>query len=291
MRKKNDEDSINLNLEKEPEKTIKGNPKCKSNKIVKFIIIIACIIIIYIILLKTGVIKMIFIDLEKYLENLYKKHSILVILIIFLLLTLVSIFSLPSHMIITILTALIIKNSVISFFCITIISVIDSCIIFLIVKCFLHDYLLGEYHDNIYVKIFKIESKKNPFRVAFLCRIIFVASGFKDYILALIDNPFGSFITSAIFIHSFFVFLFVLIAAKITEMKTFFEDKNNWEQKPLVDKIEFVVVFVLIVFTFIFTVFVGWWVSKKLKEKNQDREMLSNNNQLEIDDIEENKRI
>ena len=286
MRKKNDEDTINFNLEKNTETPNTKENEKKNNKILKFIIIICCIILLYFILLKTGVIKIIFIDLEKYLENLYKKHSVIVLFIIFLLLTVVSIFSLPSHMIISILTSLIIKNIWISFLFLTLFSVIDSCLIFLLVKFFLHNYLLGEYHDNVYVKIFKTESKKNPFKVAFLCRIIFVASGFKDYILALIDNPFKSFITSAICVHGFFVILFVLIAEKITEMKSFFENKDNWESKPLIDKIEFVVVFLLILFTFIFTIFLGWWVSKKLKQKNQDREMLSTSNQLEIDDIE-----
>jgi len=67
------------------------------------------------------------------------------------------------------------------------------------------------------------ESNANPWRTAFITRLIFISAGLKDYILAVIGNPFCSFIVSSFFLHTFFTLESVLIATELQEIDSFLE--------------------------------------------------------------------
>lgn len=172
---------------------------------------------------------------------------------------------LPAHMIICIMTALIIKNVWISFIFLIFLSIISSLIIYLIANIFFKEYIYKKISKNEYFLVLMAEGKNHPWRIAFITRIIFISAGLKDYILAVIDNPFPSFIISAISLHIFFTLESILIAKEISSLDNFLLNERNWYQISIYEKISFILVFLFIIITIILVIYIGLKIQKKLQ--------------------------
>ena len=72
------------------------------------------------------------------------------------------------------------------------------------------------------------ENKKHPWLTAFFTRLIFISAGLKDYILAIILNPFPCFVISAFVLHAFYTAEAVLIASQFKELKSYLNDSKEW---------------------------------------------------------------
>ena len=226
--------------------------------------------LLYCIAVETNILSTVVIKLQTTLKEYYKNEPATVLIIILVILVISYILVLPTHTIINILTSLIIGDIVSSFVILTIYSLIAATAIFLLCRYCLRDYLLGLFKDNIFFSILLEESKEAPYKTAFLTRIIFISAGLKEYILALIGNPYPSFIISGLFVHGFFVLEAVLIAQGITNIQEFLDSKKTWAQKSFIEKLSFVMVLVLIVVTVVIMGVIGYYATKKVKERQNE---------------------
>ena len=83
----------------------------------------------------------------------------------------------------------------------------------------------------------------------------------KDYILALINNPFIPFMLSGIILHAFFCAESVLIAKEFTEIEEFMTNNKSWNEKSTLEKLSLIIVIFFIIFTLLFASYLGCWVT------------------------------
>ena len=163
-------------------------------------------------LIKTGVLNAFFLKTELFLKEMKEKNIYLVYLIIACVLICSLVFILPAHMIICLIASMILKNYWYTYLFLVLVTVAGSAFIYLITKCCLKGCIEKRVQKSEYYQVIKEESQSNPWRTAFLTRMIFIGAGMKDYILAVIENPFPSYLASSFVLNGFFTIESVLIA-------------------------------------------------------------------------------
>ena len=267
---------IPLNIEIDMiEQDVEAAKRSHSHNMTVLIITIVTVFgLLYCVAVETNFLSRVVVYLQVTLKSYYKHEPGTVLGIILVLLIVGYVFLLPLHTIINILSCLIIDNIAVSIVILTIYSLIAATVIFLLCKYVLRDFLLRMFSDNIFYSILLEESREGPYRTAFLTRFIFITAGLKEYILALIDNPYSSFIISGFFVHGFYVLEAVLIAQGISNIQEFLESKKTWAEKSGIEKFSFIMVLVLIVFTIVLMSVIGYYATKKVKERQkQDNEL------------------
>ena len=108
---------------------------------------------------------------------------------------------------------------------------------------------------------------KNPMGVAFIIRGMYILDGLKNYTLIVLDNPFISYISSSALVNSVYVMKNVLIGFQLKEINDLMSHKKNWDELNIPEKFFFILVLILISFTFIATAGFSIWAKKKMEGK------------------------
>ena len=154
--------------------------------------------------------------------------------------------------------------------------------------------MYSKFSKNPFLEIVKTKNKSNPYKISFLTRFLFIAAGLKDYILALIDNPFTSYMVTALCAHTFFIMEVLLVHKEINEISSFAEHKSiPWKEKTISQKISSLFFAFLLVFTISVMVYLGV-EARRLMQKEKERQnekVKENKNEIEENEKEENKNI
>lgn len=263
------EENQNLISTADDDKTLTINSeKNKDRYMIMTLTIATIILLLYCIMVEKNIMGKMIANLNDYLTNLYKRNSFSVLAIIFLMVIINYLLILPLHTMINILAAFIIENPLKSWLMLIIFSLIASSLVFIICKYIFNDYLTKKFQGNNLYDILKEESNIAPYKTAFITRLIFIPSGFKEYILSLTGNPYSSFIISGFFIHGFFILQAVLIATGIRDIQEYMTKKKVWNEKNMSEKVSFILLLISTVFMVCILIAVGYWGTMKIKEKN-----------------------
>ena len=253
---------------------IPARPQKHTKLIICLTLFIICFTIIYKKLIKTHLLNQLIIKFEEYLRALYQQSPFHVFLLIFSIINFVLIFCLGSHSVFCVLTALVVKNPYVAFLILIISSISGDIIGFFVSKRFLRERIIQKFKQNDFFNVLLEESKNEPFKTAFLTRLLFIPAGIKNYILGAIDNKAVSYFSSGLLMHCFFIFESILVAQELTEIEQLLSKTQNWSEKSLVEKTSFILVLSFVFFTVLFIFAIGVWARKKiLKRQMQPTEL------------------
>ena len=232
-------------------------------------IVIVSILVIYLVLLKSGMGMKILESTQAHLNNLYKQNTYLYLLFVLVIQFLLMILGLPCQTWICLLCTFTLKNIMFNFIFLTFCSFVSSLFIYFIGTRYLNDWLESQLRDNKFYSVLKIESKKSPWRTAFLTRLIYLPTGIKEYLLVIIKNPFPSFAVSSLIVHAIYIIELLMISNEIEELKDFFTKKKSWSNKSTFEKASFIFVFALIILTVSFMAYISYLTTKRVEEKGK----------------------
>ena len=210
------------------------------------------------------------------LSEYYNTNRPATLLIICLLQTISYILLLPIHTVLNILSAIIIKNFFFSWAILTLFSLVASTAVYTVCKQGYYNFILNRIKNNQFYEVLKKESTENPYKTAYLARLVMLPAGMQEYLLAMIGNPYSSFISSAFFVHGIHILETVLIAQGFDNMKEFLTDRRSWIRKSVSEKISFFMVFGFIIITIGIMVITAIWATRKInKKKKEIKSMMS----------------
>ena len=132
--------------------------------------------------------------------------------------------------------------------------------------------------DTELVLIAAEQSKKSPFRTAFLLRILVVPIAVHDIILISVDNPFWSYILSANLVDLILLVDSNTMKIQATYLKYLLTKKSKGEAILVTEILWFIFLMLLLLTTIIVSIFISIWARNKLKEKHlleeQEKEKL-----------------
>ena len=276
--------SISSDAKENTEETttlLKKTPKNSSNSSWKkgfiiFGIVFVITVILYFLLVQTGLLRKASIFIFEKLHALYLVNPISTYLLLYVIQILSLMLLLPFHTIMTFIIYSIFNNIWISFFHILISSVSGSLVIYLISSSGLKPWIESKFEENEVYNILKKYSQEKPWKTAFLTRFLFIAAGVKDYTLSLIQNPLWSYTVSAAVVHSCFIFEVGLIHTEIKQISGFFDSNTkSWGDRSVTQKISSMFMILLIVFTIGVMVYLGFHASKLFKKEKRKPEEIA----------------
>lgn len=232
-------------------------------------VILIILSVVYFLLIKNHFLNSSVVALEDWLKQIYEKSPFQVYFIIYLIINCVIIFCIGSHSVFCVITALVIKNPFLAFLILFISSVSGDSIVFVISKKFLRNRLVSKFKSNEFFGVLLEESKNEPFKTAFLTRLLFIPAGIKNYILSAIDNKASSYFISGMSLHAFYIIESVLIAQELGEIEDLLNRGQHWSDKSTIEKISFIFVMCFVIFTVIFIFVLGAWARKKIINRKQ----------------------
>ncbi len=103
-----------------------------------------------------------------------------------------------------------------------------------------------------------------------LVRFLFITYGLKDYILILINNPLDTYFVSSLISNLLFSLEAILIIVQFSNIKDYIKRPESWSEKSTPEKALAGFFVFLLIFTFVFAFLLGKWITKKIKEKEEE---------------------
>jgi len=248
----------------------------------KILIGVLVIIVVYLLFIRTGFLSRLFHALHQKLDVLNQEHAFLVFVLLYFIVVLVTCTMIFSHAAICMLAATILENFGLSVFMLICASMTGSALIYFLSKPLCARFILSKISQSDYYLVLQKESQVNPWSTAFGTRFLFIPAGSKDYILTMIDNPPIPYFVSCFCIHMFYITESCLIAQQISEMGG--EHSKSWKEKSPLEKFFSVSILVIIVFTVVFIIFLGNYVTRKINEKKLESHEIEMREQLVVRD-------
>jgi hypothetical protein len=114
----------------------------------------------------------------------------------------------------------------------------------------------------------KNTAKKSSFIAAILIRGLYILDSLKNYTLIILDISYFYYIVSSLLANSVYILKNVLIGYQMTAINELMQHKKNWEELDFMEKFFFVMVVILIGFTFLVTGVFSFWARNKMKGRN-----------------------
>ena len=253
----------------------------KSTKLKKYLIIIGILILlsiaIYFIFIESGILGHVLIMIYNKFEELYLTHPKLTCLAILFIMILNLALLLPLQSIMVFIVCALFQNYYLSFIFCLVGNTCGSCFVFILSFTKVKPFLLKHIKTNVLYRVLCKYSVKYPWKTAFLTRFLFISEGIKEYLLALIGNPFKSFIITKILVHSLFVLEMCFIHMEIKEIQSFINRSSMpWSQRSFMEKFSTFMIVFLILFTVLFMGFIGYQASQILKIEKEKEDQKAN---------------
>ena len=111
----------------------------------------------------------------------------------------------------------------------------------------------------------KTTAETKPFLASLIIRGLYVLDGIKDYTLIVLDIPFKYFLSSSFIVNTFYIMKNVLIGYQLKEIGELLTHQKQWDDIDTPEKIFFMLVILMIVFSFSATVVFTVWAQKRIK--------------------------
>lgn len=213
------------------------------------------------------------------LDRLFKTEPFLVYSIFFVVYLTSALLMIPSHTFIGCILLAIVDNILHSVVFILFTSVMIHIVFCLLIK-WKSSWTVDKVKDTELVLIVAEQSKKSPFRTAFLLRILVVPIAVHDIILISVENPFWSYILSANLVDLILLVDSNTMKIQATYLKYLLTKKSKGEAILVTEILWFIFLMLLLLTTIIVSIFISIWARNKLKEKHlleeQEKEKMSN---------------
>lgn len=248
--------------------------------IITILLLLGGFAIVYIYLLKSGILKSVMVISADWLSTQNEEHPLLVMVIFYVIINLLMVLSLGFKMIVFITAYLVLRSPVAVFLLLVISSVSGDLLVFLVCRFWLRTHIVRKFKDyDIYIILLE-ESKSEPFKTAVVTRLLLIPNGLKNYVLMAIDNPPASYFISGFVFHALFIIEVILVASQFSQIEEFFSKEKSWEEKTDAQKWTFVVFSVFVVGIVLLGVCLGIWAKKKMDLKKRER------NEMIVRDLE-----
>jgi membrane protein YqaA with SNARE-associated domain len=280
--------SISLNnSNEETDLLLKSDPDCKkANNIKKYLIIISILIItsviVYFVFIETGLLQEFIVFIYHKFSIMYEKHPKTTCFFILFVMVINLALLLPLQSVMVFIVCALFDNYYLAFLFCLFGNTCGSCLVYLISLTKFKSFLLKHIKSNVLFRILCKYSLKYPWKTAFLTRFLFISEGIKEYLLALIGNPFQSFIVTKVLVHSLFILEICFIHMEINEIQSFINRSSMpWSERSFMEKFSTCLIVLLILFTIAFMGFIGYQASQIIKiEKEKEDLKKQQSNQL-----------
>ena len=144
-------------------------------------------------------------------------------------------------------------------------GVLSCSLTYFVVSRFMKERLREKYKDSTLYKVVTVESKKHPYKVNLMLRVMFIPVTFKNVLVALSDiSPFIVMVCFVPFIF-FFGGLYTFIGVNLSKAEEYLYPKD-FASKSFAEKLKVVMGYFIITATISLFVFLSWFTKKKLKE-------------------------
>ena len=219
------------------------------------------------------IIAHVFIELHEELDLLFATHPIAVLVIFQLLFTVNHLFILPVHSLTCVALAMILKNFLLALATAVLFSLVASVLVYFVVQELFYDRLWRVYKENELLNVLLEESKRRPFQVALMARMMAIPIGLKDYLLALVHVPLAQYAASAVLSNCVFVSTAVGIGVSLDSLDEVFEGRRSWAEKRWSEKLSLALFLAVALFTSLAVFVISFWTKRKLQVQRAQREV------------------
>jgi len=252
-------------------------PSTSNRKIIFLVAFLVAFCFIYVKLIRTHHLNTAVIGFTDWLKTMHSHNPSKVYLIIFCCINVAVASMVISHSVVCILAALVLQDPLPTFFLLFFASIWADTMVYFVARRVLRDKIVARLRGSDLFMVLLEESRNEPYKTAFLTRLLFIPAGMKDYILATIDNKAPSFFSSAAVLHSFYILESILIARELSEIEQLLTHSQKWGEKTAMQKANFLVVLLFIAFTVLFVLAVGLWAKRKISLRQRLRQPMELN--------------
>lgn len=222
----------------------------------------------------------IIIDNVKFYLKSYYDFDVTKFLLFYFLLCFVSIACfLPTISLITILFTMITREVLFSWLITLLFYIISESLLYLLIhlvfKKRIKQYVERFRYPLFFVYMTKVTysfyemirrtANQSAFVASIIIRGLYILDSLKNYTLIILDIPFFYYCLSSVLANSVYIMKNVLIGYQMTAINDLMSHRKNWGELDFTEKFFFVMVIVLIVFTFLVTGVFSFWARNKMK--------------------------
>ena len=242
-------------------------------------LVLLILIISYLIIVKTEIIKKIVILIYLNLSDLFHYHKLTFFVVLWFTIFAMIVLILPFKVMTCFVGIFIINNHIISFLLLLWSCVCASIFIYIVARLFIYDYVYEKIKNNDYFTIIKKEAVEHPWRTSFITRVLYIPTGLKDYILVMVDCPFKPYIISSIIVYSKYILQMIAVAYQFRNIQDLFDEENSWEHKNRFQKFVFVISILVFLIVMGLITYLGYWATQEVKKKHKEQRHLKNEEQ------------
>jgi uncharacterized membrane protein YdjX (TVP38/TMEM64 family) len=232
---------------------------------------IVILIVVLIIVLWQVVSKRFFNWLEKSIEDLAQSNSFGSFAFFIGAQFAFSWFVLPGLSYFNILMSFFMKNLLKAWLIATFGAWFAAILLFILIKLCFKEKLTKKFANNSLYKVLSSEVRKNPWKTATFINILFIPTAFKNYTIPLTDLTLIQYMLPSLPFYMFFSFMLTLIGSQISDLESVSE--SGFSNMTFAQKVNFILGWVLIVFTIVIVVVMGKIAGKKMKQIKKEERM------------------
>lgn len=243
----------------------------KNKKIlIQVVIALIVLIIIFFTFVRSGLLKRIILSIYRKLSLLYHRHEIIFFVVYFSIIFAMIVFLIPLKSLTCMVGILIIKNPPISFALLHWTFMCASAFIYFISRMYLYNFIHSKVKDNDYFIVVKEESIKYPWRTCFIARLLYLPTGFKDYMLVMVDMPLKPYLVSAVVMHAKYVGELMAITYQFRSIQDMFSEEKSWRDKSRLEKFLFGLSITLFAIVIGVVAYMSYWATKQVERKRME---------------------
>ena len=202
----------------------------------------------------------------EFLKRVYVNQPIVTIIILSLWIEIVMVFSLPFLDLCYVISILTVNNNFISFLVTYWATNLGSVTVFFVTKTQCGSWALSKLSKISIFDILKKQALTNQYRYCFIIRVMYISQGIKDYLMGFIGVGFAPFCVSALIVHFWDIAKVFILFYEIQHIKQFYQQKN-WSEQSWLQKLLLLIIFVLLICTYVLFFIFGLYIKKTLKRK------------------------
>lgn len=209
-----------------------------------------------------------------YLSHVYDVSPWIVLALAFLVINLIVILNLGFHTTIAVLFCIIIRNFYFSFLITFVSFMCADLVMFFLAEALVCSCLVARVRRSSVFRVVSEQSKRTPFKIAFVTRFLLLGPGVKNLILFLIELRAAPYFISSAVYNIFFCGFAYLISADVNQITELDSKHMKWSEMEVGQRLVLAASMATMVFSLVVVVLLVVWVRRKLKaqERGEGRE-------------------
>ena len=132
-------------------------------------------------------------------------------------------------------------------------------------------------------------SSRSAFLASIIIRGLYILDSIKNYTLIILDISYFYYLMSSLLANTVYILKNVLIGYQMTAINDLMNHKKNWKEFGFMEKFFFVMVIILIGFTFLTTAAFSLWARNQMKGnlliiESEERKRLRSQTSIEMEE-------